>query len=744
MLQLMRGKARSDGSNPSSEGRVISEGRAGFDWQSHSELHIATGGRTMRKVELVVPEQDVVPVTEVLIGSGVFHIISGGGGASFRSSDSSQSIAERHEGSVWNEWAMTFTTLEQRILAVMESLEVDEGTDDVGAFLNVSTFRNSSLSSAEILAGTVSPAPTGTPAKTGAVKDTMPEDRFRMITPDVAQRDVERMEQETRGLVEELKRGQEKLTQLRGYIRHLEPIRDLDVDLDALRALHYMFMLPGTIPLDNLERFETSLGHIPYVLVTLRRDAYLATVVLFGLQRDADILNRAARSAYLNPIILPEKYRGTPQEVLTALRSSVQRTLERIGQIQTEIDHLHKVHMRHLRYLLWRVRASRKLVETIASYDRLRNTYVVTGWVPTSDVGKLKQMITQASEQVLFEVTLPQPENDGPIPVMLHNPPFLTAFQGLVTNYGHPGYSEFDPTPVLAFTFPLVFGLMFGDIGHGLLLLLLGWLLTSRKVRALNSLAGLGGVISVCGVFAMGFGALYGSIFGFEDVIPALWRHPLEHITDVLLMTVGVGVGLLSLGMICNIANAALARRWGYLLFDHYSLAGLIFYWSSLGLVARVSGLLETIPVKPAVFVVLMIISGLALTFAELLEHILEGHYPLIEGDVFTYLMQAFFELFETVIGLLSNTLSYVRMGAFAVAHGALSIVVSIIANLVSPTHNVLYWIVIVLGNLFVIGFEGMIVGIQTLRLEYYEFFSKFFSGTGMRFRPLSLVSQEE
>jgi V/A-type H+-transporting ATPase subunit I len=106
-------------------------------------------------------------------------------------------------------------------------------------------------------------------------------------------------------------------------------------------------------------------------------------------------------------------------------------------------------------------------------------------------------------------------------------------------------------------------------------------------------------------------------------------------------------------------------------------------------------------------------------------------------------LTQSLFGLFETVIGFLSNTLSYVRMGAFAVAHGALSLVVFIIAGIVSPEEGVLYWVVVVLGNAFVLGFEGMIVAIQTLRLEYYEFFNKFFDGGGQRYQPLSLIPSE-
>jgi len=357
-------------------------------------------------------------------------------------------------------------------------------------------------------------------------------------------------------------------------------------------------------------------------------------------------------------------------------------------------------------------------------------------------VPTLKDKIGQVADQVLIEVSAPRREDEGYIPVVLDNPGVLRAFQGLVTNYGYPRYGELDPTPVLALTFPLVFGIMFGDVGHGLTLALLGLLVTSRRVRALRGLASLGLVLIACGIAATTFGLLYGSIFGFEEILQPLWIRPLEDIMDILLITVGIGVGLLSLGMVYNIINAALAQRWGRLLFDHYGLAGMIFYWSLIGLVAGV--FVGDLPVSVAVLSILTVTSGLALMFAEILENLIEGQRPLVEGSFGTYLMQALFELFETVIGLLSNTLSYVRMGAFAVAHGGLSLVVFIMAEIVSPSRGAGYWVVVALGNLFVIGFEGMIVGIQTLRLEYYEFFSKFFSGNGMRHRPLTLVSREK
>jgi V/A-type H+-transporting ATPase subunit I len=116
----------------------------------------------------------------------------------------------------------------------------------------------------------------------------------------------------------------------------------------------------------------------------------------------------------------------------------------------------------------------------------------------------------------------------------------------------------------------------------------------------------------------------------------------------------------------------------------------------------------------------------------------------LIEGGVGTYLIQAFFELFEALITYLSNSLSYVRVGAFAVAHGGLSSAILILATLVSADKDIGYWIVVLIGNIFIIGFEGLIVGIQTMRLSYYEFFSKFFTGGGARFEPLKLYPTKE
>jgi V/A-type H+-transporting ATPase subunit I len=290
----------------------------------------------------------------------------------------------------------------------------------------------------------------------------------------------------------------------------------------------------------------------------------------------------------------------------------------------------------------------------------------------------------------------------------------------------------------MMFMFPFLFGAMFGDLGQGIVLALLGGLLVSKRVKALRGMAGLGGVILACGLVASVFGILYGSFFGFEEVIQPLWMAPVKNILTILEIAIGAGVILLSLGYILGVINAWTARDWPKLLFEHSGLPGLLLYWSLLGIGATF--LLPNFPVSRIVFIILAVIMVVIVAFSEVWKHLFEGHRPLIEDNIFIYLIQVFFEMLEVMISYLSNSLSYVRVGAFAVAHGGLSAAIFILAELVGGGgHGIGYWIVVVLGNLFIVGFEGLIVGIQTMRLSYYEFFSKFFTGGGTKYEPLSI-----
>jgi V/A-type H+-transporting ATPase subunit I len=644
--------------------------------------------QAMTETELIVPEKDLLAVTHVLAGQGIFHQVD----ASYASSETGLGSAD-----FWQEQAAAYAALERRVLSTMQALEVEEG-----------------------------PPPSA--------------DRASMIEIEVVRPLVEQIEQEVQKESEQLVNEQKRLEQLESYLHQLEPVAGIDLDMGALRKSRYIFSMLGIIPVANLERLQASLARIPFVLLTLRRDHQNAIVWLAGTQRNADILERAARSAYLNPLDLPDVHQGTPSEIIESLHTALERAQQYIAGQKTTMTQLHEAHAQQLQTLLWRVRASRMLADAMTRFGRLHYTYLIVGWVPSSGLAALVQRLKQASKNILIETTPSKRRGSikQNVPVALRNPGILGAFQQLVTTYARPRYEEVDPTWLITLTFPLLFGAMFGDVGHGLVLALLGGLVASRKVPALRGLANLGTIVAACGLVATLFGFLYGSVFGLENVLPALWIQPMHNIMQILTVAIGAGVVLLSVGFLISILNAWTAHDWGRLLFDHNGVAGLVLYWSLIGLAA--GAFVGGLPVRPLVFVVPAAVASLAVMFSEALEHLIEGRRPVVEGGLGTYAVQAIFELFETLISFLSNSLSYVRVGAFAVAHGGLSAVVFILAEMVSPSRGVGYWIVIALGNLFIVGFEGLIVGIQTMRLEYYEFFSKFFTGGGMRYKPLTLL----
>ena len=164
------------------------------------------------------------------------------------------------------------------------------------------------------------------------------------------------------------------------------------------------------------------------------------------------------------------------------------------------------------------------------------------------------------------------------IPVALRNPGIFSPFEALVTNFAQPRYQELDPTFLIALTFPILFGAMFGDVGQGALIMLIGGIIASRTIRALRSLAGLGGLIVACGLFAAIFGLFYGSLFGIETILPAFWIRPMENITEMLMVAIGAGIVLLSTGFILNILNASMSREWERLFFGQNGLDGFILY----------------------------------------------------------------------------------------------------------------------------------------------------------------------
>ncbi len=647
----------------------------------------------MTQVQLIIPSKDLLPLTKELAAQGIFHQLD--------SSALPAEIGSHVSGpNSWGETALSYSSSERRMMGILQSLGVEEGLPDLTPSASLYNL-----------------------AESNPV--------------------VDELDQEVRQVQEQITGEQKKLDQLQNIVSQLEPISDLDIDIRTIRNPGYIYTLIGVIPVENIERLQTSLEHIPYVFDTLRQDEQKAVVLLAGQKANADILDRAARSAYLNPLHLPDTYHGTPLEIIQSLQNDIHSLRDLIKDQKVILVRKGELHKKQLQSLLWDVRRSRILAEAIARFGRFSYTYLITGWIPSRAVNDFTAGIKKVSADILMEAFPFKRGNlKENVPVILQNPRLLRPFQQLVTTYGQPRYEEMDPTFLLAITFPFLFGAMFGDVGHGILLALLGLLLSSRKIKALRSMVNFGGIITSCGISATIFGFLYGNIFGFEDILHPLLLRPSSSILTTMMIAIGAGAVLLSAGFIVSIVNALTAKDMGRFFFDPHGLSGAMLYWSLIGL--AVEPLTKNYFIPPILLGLLAAVAAIAVMFSETFKRLIERHRPLVEGDLFSYLAGSFFELFELLISLLSNSVSYVRVAAFAVAHAGLSAVIMILAALISPSHGFGFWLVVAFGNLFIIGFEGMIVGIQTMRLEYYELFSKFFSGGGMEYEPLTLQPKIE
>jgi len=509
------------------------------------------------------------------------------------------------------------------------------------------------------------------------------------------------------------------------YANRLQPFESFDVPLATLEKLEFIHHRFGRIPDQHLRQYETFLHDDEKILVRIctRNKEYAWILYLTPIsQRDTvDAVFSSLNFEVINLAEISENQDMRPGELLSYWRG-------RAAALELEIQAL----------------TQKNLVETIGSKERLsiacekveamyaafdvkryaalsrgKRIFTFVGWMPENEASKLEAEI-DGDDLAVFARYADTKESP---PTRLKNPPIVRQFEFFTRLYGLPVYDELDPTPLLAVTYTLLFGLMFGDVGHGLTLALLG-LYIHRFLKK-----PLGGILTIVGASATGFGFLYGSIFGFEDLLPALWRRPMTDIAGTLLFAVGVGVFLIMLSMCLYMFNAAKKGRIGDLLFGANGVAGLLFYVSVLWLALRafVWGQGVSIPV---------VLLGLMPLVLVALKHpilrLMEGRQedaPQVGLGMSVF--NTIIELFETLLSYATNTISFVRVGAFAISHAGMMHVVLQLSQTAAGSRNLL---VLVFGNLLVMGIEGLLVGIQVLRLDFYELFSRFYTGGGREF----------
>ena len=519
----------------------------------------------------------------------------------------------------------------------------------------------------------------------------------------------------------------------------ISPFTDLNYNLSAILHFKYIRFRFGRIPKDYFRKFTDYVyDTIDTVYYKCSEEGDYVWIVYFVPESISKKIDAIYASMHFERYLIPDEYEGTPLEAGEALDQKIGDMKNRIADLENkrrECLEKNRDAILAAAARLERYDKNFNVRKMAASTTHKSSTfYILCGWMTKDQAAAFREEIKNDPDVFLIVE-----EDHGNViskpPTKLKNPGIFRPFELFIRMYGLPSYEELDPTILIGITYSFLFGFMFGDAGQGLCLLAGGFLLYRLKKMSLAA------IISCCGFFSTIFGLLFGSVFGFEDVITPLWLRPADAMTTlpfigklntVFVVSISIGMGIILLTMVLNIINSLREKDAEKLWFDTNGVAGLVFYGSLvLAVVLFMTG--HVLP-GSAVLAVMFGVPLLLMFFKEPLTAFLEKKArTAAPGGKAMFVIQGFFELFEVLLSYFSNTLSFVRVGAFAVSHAAMMEVVLMLAGAEAGSPN---WLVVVLGNLFVCGLEGLVVGIQVLRLEYYELFSRFYRGSGREFKP--------
>ena len=552
----------------------------------------------------------------------------------------------------------------------------------------------------------------------------------------------------------------EALEEARAFAGLSLPFKELD-------HLSFLAVRVGRVPPSELPALAANLGDRA-ILLPLGEDG---SVVAAASKKGRFALDTELERAKFRPRELPPDFKGLPPELVASLEAERAALDAEASRLEAR-----KAALRASVGDSWESLAASYAV--LASIERAKEglessdfVYRLEGWAPKARAAALlKELGDATGGRAAARVYDPEEldsvrSGEEKVPVLLKRRPFVSSFEGLVVSYGAPLYGTIDPTPLVAFFFVVLFAIMFGDLGQGAVILLAGLVIGRGKVAKLRKWKAYGPIFTAVGLGSMAMGLLDGTVFANEEwLVPAsravslaLLGRPLDRFVTVMPeggsvaklfaffgFTLGVGVLINSVGLVVNIVNKWRLGKKGEALFSKTGLAGSLFFWWAIGLGVRVAaGGRPSWPDIPGFALPLA-----ALFLEEPLGRLVEGRKREGKGDgALAFAIKGLVEVIESVSYYFSNSLSFLRVGAFALSHAVLSFIVFAMGDLVaSRAPGGVLWevLVVVAGNAVIIVLEGMIVAIQVVRLQYYEFFSKFFTETGTLFAPFRFEYPKE
>lgn len=547
----------------------------------------------------------------------------------------------------------------------------------------------------------------------------------------------------------------EKLEKVTETLKEAESFSNLKIPYSQLEHLSFLSLRIGRIPADNFEKLREAVDSHA-VVIPLGNDK--SKILAAASKKGRFALDTELKKFGFINMEIPENFKGIPEEVLVGMQQEKVSAERAVAKINEEKKNYADTHSEEIRRLLGAFSISSQIKDIQNNLESTSMVYRLTGWIPASDSRNFMKELDELTEgRIAIREYLPTEvpsvlRGEEKVPVKLTHGKFISAFERMIFSYGSPLYGTIDPTPFVAIFFTFLFGIMFGDFGQGLVIFLAG-LLMAKKVIKVGGWNKFAPVFMGVGCSSCVMGLVTGEFFGTEKVLepfalfvtglfgtphaPILKVMPSSNPNSIIVIfgifgvTIALGFIINSIGLIVNMCNNAMRRKFGSVFFGKSGFFGAVFYWYVVAFAVRIAAFHHV----PALFD--WIIIGVSLFFAafgEPFERLFDGERPVVENGFGSLVIGGIVELIEVVSSYLSSTISFVRVGAFALAHAVLGFIIQLMSEKCGPVGGIF---VLIAGNAIVVVLEGMIVAIQVIRLQYYEFFSKFFNETGAEFKPL-------
>lgn len=500
----------------------------------------------------------------------------------------------------------------------------------------------------------------------------------------------------------------------------------VDSKIENLYNLKYMKFRYGTVPTKNLEEINRKIDNTDAIYFELKREEEYTWILYLTTEEFLGKVDSFFNVQDFERIWLPKEASGTPEEFINQIEKNIKENLTKIDKEKEELRNL-RIDAKEILIGAYKQLLLYENVNILKKYivHDQNGTFYIVLWVSKDNVENIKSILSNY-KNVDYDIF--DDDEDIQAPTKLKNIKIFRPFETLIKMYGVPNSKEIDPTGLVAITAFIMFGFMFGDVGHGLVIFILGLILAKRK-------ASLGPVLAIGGISSIIFGVLYGSVFGKEDIIKPILISPMDNIQTMLISGIAVGSIFILIAMIFNIINGIKNKDLQKCLFDKNGISGFLLYGLILADVA-VYFLKGQMLIPINVIVIVSIILILLILFGDTISSKLEKK----KEQAKTPMVEKIFEIIEMTLSFASNTISFLRLAAFAINHVGLCMAVYLLADMSSGVGNIA---IAIIGNIVVIALEGLIVGIQVLRLEYYELFSRFYEGNGREFKSIKKQIQE-